>query len=479
MKPPTMEPRPSALPTVREKKRNRRAVLFGILVILVCGTAALLYFRSKTAHNAAFRPGGAGFGGGRGGRGGFPFGAGTMPVVVKPAASGSIDVVLKGLGTVTPMATVTVRTQISGQLVQVNFKEDQTVNKGDLLAVIDPRPYEVALEQAEGQLTQAQAQLKEAQIDLERYKTLATQDSISKQQVDAQQALVLQYEGMENTNQAAVDSAKLNLVYCHITAPVAGRVGLRLVDQGNYVTPGDANGLVILAQEQPITVIFTLPEDDIPSVVKQVRAGKTIPVDAYNRDSTVKLASGKLMTIDNTVDPTTGTFKLRAVYPNADESLFPNQFVNASMLLDVQRNSTIIPTSAVERGQQGSFVYVVAPDAKDPKVFKASARNVTLGTVEGENVAVTGVKAGESIVIDGADRLKDGMVVDPQQAGAPAGAAKASGWAGRGPGDSSAGGDGQHWRHRKADDDSSGSAKGDGSKSDGTKADSSKTDASK
>ncbi|HEY1765855.1 MAG TPA: efflux RND transporter periplasmic adaptor subunit, partial [Opitutaceae bacterium] len=363
------------------------------------------------------------------------------------------------------------RTQISGQLVQVDFKEDQMVNKGDLLAVIDPRPYQVALEQAEGQLTQAQAQLKEAQIDLERYKTLSSQDSISKQQVDAQQALVLQYEGMEKTNQAAVDNAKLNLAYCHITAPVTGRVGLRLVDAGNYVTPGDASGLVLLTQVKPVTVIFTLPEDDIPSVVKQVRSGRTIPVDAYNRDDTVKLASGKLQTIDNTVDPTTGTFKLRAIFDNTDESLFPNQFVNASMLLDVEKDATIIPTSAVERGQQGSFVYVIGSDNK------ASARPVTLGTVEGENVAVTGVKPGENVVVDGADRLKDGMEVEPQMAGSPAPAAAARpehSWPGHAQGDHPQG-NGEHWHHKKAADDGT----PDAAKSDGTKGEAAKSDSSK
>jgi multidrug efflux system membrane fusion protein len=283
------------------------------------------------------------------------------------------------------------------------------VNKGDVLAEIDPRPYEVALEQAQGQLLQAQAQYKEAQIDLDRYVTLSAQDSISKQQVDAQRALVTQYEGLTKTYQGTVDSAKLNLTYCHVTAPVSGRVGLRLVDPGNYVTPGDANGIVLLTQVKPITVIFTLPEDNIPSVVKQVRAGAKIRVDAYNRDDTVKLASGTLSTIDNTVDPTTGTFKLRAIFANDDDALFPNQFVNAAMLLDVERGATVVPTSAIERGQAGSFVYVVGDDNK------VSAKTVTLGPTEGERVAVlTGVSVGEKVVVDGADRLKDGMEVAAQ-----------------------------------------------------------------
>jgi multidrug efflux system membrane fusion protein len=387
--------------TAAEKNRSRRAVLFTLLAVFLLGTGGLLYYRSKAPKTTGFQ--------GAGRRGGFGM-SGPLPVVVNVARKADINIVLNGLGTVTPLATVTVTTQISGYLTEVNFKEGQMVNKGDLLAVIDPRPYSVALEQAQGQLIQAQAQYKEAQIDLDRYVTLSGQDSISKQQVDAQRALATQYEGMVKQNQGLVDSAQLNLAYCHITAPVSGRVGLRLVDQGNYVTPNSATGLVLLTQVKPITVIFTLPEDNIPQVVKQVRAPDSkISVDAYNRDNTVKLATGTLATIDNTVDPTTGTFKLRAVFPNEDEALFPNQFVNVSMLIDVQRGVTVVPTSAIERGQQGSFVYVVDADNK------VAARTVALGATEGERVAVlTGIKPGEKVVVDGADRLKDGMEVDPQ-----------------------------------------------------------------
>jgi multidrug efflux system membrane fusion protein len=312
------------------------------------------------------------------------------------------------------------------------------VTKGDVLAVIDPRPYETALAQAQGQLLQAQAQDKEAQIDLERYVTLSGQDSISKQQVDAQRALVQQYDGMVKQNQAMVDNAQLNLTYCHITAPVSGRVGLRLIDQGNYVTPNSSTGLVLLTQIKPITVIFTLPEDDIPRVLKEQRSGATIRVDAYNRDNTVKLATGSLATVDNTVDPATGTFKLRAVFSNDDEALFPNQFVNASMLLDVDKGAIVIPGSAVELGQQGSFVYVVGEDNK------VTARNVTLGTKDGERQAVlTGVSVGDKVVVDGADRLKDGVEVIPSFAGHAGGAA---------PGAKPTGApDGSHWRHKTSD----------------------------
>jgi membrane fusion protein, multidrug efflux system len=392
-------------PAPAKRKKGRRAVLGTLLVLVILGTGALVYYRHHQAQTPGMRPGGLAGGGGR--RGGFGMN-GPLPVLVNLARKSDLNIILNGLGTVTPVATVTVTTQISGYLTQVNFTEGQAVKQGDLLAVIDPRPYAALLEQAQGQLLQAQAQYQEAKIDLDRYVTLSGQDSISKQQVDAQRALVMQYEGMVKQNQGAVDNAQLNLTYCHITAPVSGRVGLRLVDQGNYVTPNSTSGLVLLTQIKPITVIFTLPEDNIPDVLKQVRSGATIRVDAYNRDSTVKLATGTLSTLDNTVDPSTGTFKLRATFANDDEALFPDQFVNVEMLLNVLHGSTVIPTSAIERGQQGSFVYVVGPDNK------VSAKTVTLGAVDGERQAVlSGVSPGDKVVVDGADRLKDGLEVVP------------------------------------------------------------------
>lgn len=396
-------PKPDPQPApANQGKRRRRALLWTVIVLALIAAAAVWIHRSRSAAHAG--PGGGGFGRGGGGR---SFGAmGALPVVVSTARRSDINIVLRGLGSVTPLATVTVRTQISGYLSDIKFTEGQMVTKGDVLADIDSRPYEVALEQAQGQLLQAQAQFKEAQIDLDRYVTLSAQDSISKQQVDAQRALVAQYEGMTKTNQGAVDSALLNLTYCHVVAPVSGRVGLRQVDQGNYVTPGDANGIVLLTQIQPITVIFTLPEDNIPGILKRLAAKAPIPVDAFNRDNTAKLATGTLETLDNTVDPTTGTVKLRAVFKNEDGALFPNQFVNAAMLLDVLHGATVVPTSAIERGQDGAFVYVVGEDSK------ASAKNVTLGTTEGERVAVlSGISVGDKVVVDGADRLKDGMDV--------------------------------------------------------------------
>ena len=398
------------LPAGAQRKSHR--ALWTIVVLVALGLGLVAY-RSRMAAKsgggawAGRRPGGAG--------GGFGMN-GPLPVVARTAQKANISVILNGLGTVTPLATVTVHTQISGQLFQVNYKEGQLVNKGDLLAVIDPRPYQAALEQAQGQLLQAQAQLKEAQIDLDRYMKLSEQDSIPKQQVDAQQALVSQYEGLTKTDQAAVDNATLNLAYCHITAPCSGRVGLRLVDQGNYVTPGDASGLVILTQLQPISVIFSLPEDYIPSVQKRIASGDTIAVDANNRSDSAKLASGSLATIDNTVDSTTGQFKLRAIFPNDDQALFPNQFVTVHMLLRVDKDVTVIPSSAVEHGQQGTFVYVVGEDKK------VAAKVVTLGDSEGEKVAVTsGIAVGDKVVVDGADRLKDGMEVIIQTPGGRSG----------------------------------------------------------
>ena len=430
-------------PQPHHEKRKRHPIFWAALVAAVLGVTFIAY----RSHQSSARPYGPG---GRGGRGGFGPGMyGPIPVVARPAVKADIDVILNGLGTVTPVATATIRTQIAGQLFQLLFTEGQLVNKGDLLAVIDPRPYEAALSQAQGQLLQAQAQLKEAQIDLDRYVTLSAQDSISKQQVDAQRALVSQYEGMTKTDQAAVDNAQLNLAYCHITAPFPGRVGLRQVDIGNYVTPNDANGIVVLTQVDPITVIFPLSEDNIPAVVKRMRSGATIVVDAYDRTGSTKLTSGILTNIDNTVDTTTGQFKLRATFPNKDESLFPNQFVVVRMLLDVDRGVTVIPTSAIERGQQGSFVYVVGEDNK------VAVRVVALGHTEGERVAVnSGIAVGDNVVVDGADRLKDGIEVLVQTpSGAPSGGWKgrsgASGWSGAtgASGWSGAtGGEHKHWK---------------------------------
>ncbi len=347
-------------------------------------------------------------GGHAGGDAGHHFGGGATPVVVASAVTGDIPEVLDALGTVTPLATVTVKTQIAGQLTRIAFKEGQTVKAGDFLAQIDPRPYQAQLEQYRGQLARDQALLREARLDLARYQTLVAQDSIARQQLDTQRSLVDQYLGAVATDQAEVDTARLNLTYCHITAPVSGRVGLRQVDQGNYVQTSDSGGIVVITQEQPISVVFTLPEDDLPAVARRLRAGARLPVEAFDRAQSVKLADGTLATLDNQIDSTTGTVKLRALFSNSEEALFPQQFVNAVLHLDTLRGVTVIPSAGVQRGVDGTFVYVVKADNT------VTMRPVTLGPVSGERVAVLkGLKAGEQLVVDGTDRLREGSKVAP------------------------------------------------------------------
>jgi multidrug efflux system membrane fusion protein len=338
-----------------------------------------------------------------------------LPVGVHHVSKGDVHVYLNALGTVTAAHAATIRTQISGQLQQIAFQEGQLVHGGDLLAVIDPRPYENALAQAKAQLETAQSQARTAEADLKRYETLARQDSVAQQQVDTVRAQANQAQASVQAAQAAVATATLNLTYCHIKAPFDGRVGLRQVDTGNYVTPGDANGIVVLTQTKPITVIFTLPEDNMGAVATKLHAGEKLPVDAYDRTQTNKIATGVVVTMDNQIDPTTGTFKLRAEFSNEDEALFPNEFVNIRLLLDTRQDVLVIPTSGVERGQEGAYVYVVTPERT------AAVRNITLGATEGEHVEVkSGLKEGEQIVTDGADKLKDGQkVILPGAPGQP------------------------------------------------------------
>jgi membrane fusion protein, multidrug efflux system len=344
---------------------------------------------------------------------------GPMPVVVASAEKGNIAVTLNALGTVTPLATVTVKSQISGRLMRIAFQEGQQVKQGDLLGEIDQRPYDLALEQAQATLLRDQAILRNAELDVARYRKLVAEDSIAKQTLDTQEALVRQYQAIVKADQSQVDNAKLNLVYCRIVAPISGRVGLRLVDQGNYVQQSDATGIVVITQVQPITVVFTLPEDNVPVVMRRLRAGAELPVDAYDRSQTTKLASGRLMTIDNQIDTTTGTVKLKAQFDNQDESLFPNQFVNIQMLVDTLADATVIPAAAVQRGSPGTFVYVVGADET------VSVRPVKLGAAEGGRVAVqSGLQPGDQVVVDGADKLRDGAKISLRtQSGAPAGAA--------------------------------------------------------
>ena len=340
-------------------------------------------------------------------RGAGRFGPGmATPVGIAVAAKGDIPIVIKALGTVTPLATVTIKTQITGQLVEVHFTEGQSVKKGDLLAVVDPRPYEVALQNANGTLAKDEALLKNAQIDLQRYQTLVKQDSIARQQLDTQAALVRQYEAQLITDRAIVDNAKLNLTYTRIIAPVTGRIGLRLVDQGNYVTMGDTTGICVVTQVQPISVMFTIPEDALPPVRKRLREGATLTVTALDRAQKNQLGLGKLATIDNQIDTTTGTVKLRAVFDNEDEALFPNQFVNVRLLADTVKDATVVPVAAIQRGQPGTFVYLVKADDT------VTIRVVETGATDGERIAVTkGLEVGEQVVIDGVDRLRDGAKI--------------------------------------------------------------------
>ncbi|EGD04540.1 putative multidrug efflux transporter, partial [Burkholderia sp. TJI49] len=383
-------------------------------------------------------------GGGHRGRGGPAAMANVpQPVQVAPATKGEMPIVLSALGTVTPLANVTVRTQLSGYLQSVAFQEGQIVRKGDVLAQIDPRPYQVALENAEGTLARDQALLATARLDLKRYQTLLSQDSIASQTVDTQASLVKQYEGTVKTDQAAIDSAKLNLTYARITAPVSGRVGLRQVDPGNYVTPGDTNGIVVITQLQPMSVIFTTSEDNLPQILKQVNAGQKLSVPAYNRNNTIPLETGSLATLDNQIDTSTGTVKLRATFENKEGLLFPNQFVNTRLLVDVMRDATIVPTSAVLTGSIGQFVYVVKPDNT------VTVRKVKTGPVDGERTSIIdGVALGERVVTDGSDRLREGSKISIP-ADKPKGASGAGAASGAHAASGASGAAGRHGGHKR------------------------------
>jgi multidrug efflux system membrane fusion protein len=347
--------------------------------------------------------------------------AGTMSIVPEVVGKGDIGISLNALGTVTSLATVTIRTQISGYLMTIDFKEGDDVKKGDLLAEIDPRPYEAALAQAKGNLARDEALLKGAQVDLTRYQGLAAQNAVPRQTLDTQIALVAQDQGTVEADRAAVKAAEVNLQYCHIVSPLNGRVGLRQVDQGNYVTPGDTNGLVVITQLQPISVLFTLPEDNIQTVLKRMQGGAVLPAMAYDRSGATKIADGTLQTFDSQIDPTTGTIKARAQFANDTKVLYPNQFVNVRLLVDTHKDVTTMSTAGIQRGVPGTFVYLVNADNT------VSVRPVKLGTTEGERVEVnSGLAPGDRIVIDGADKLRDGAKInvrteaDPANSAAPA-----------------------------------------------------------
>jgi len=342
--------------------------------------------------------------------GGRRAGGGVPPVVAVKATKGDIGVYIVDPGSVAPVYTVTVQSQISGYLTQVLYKEGDMVQKGQAMAEIDPRPYQVQLETAQASMARDQANLDNARVDLNRYQTLLPLRAVPEQTLATQQALVKSDEGVVQTDQAAIDSAKLNLVYCHITAPITGRVGLRLIDPGNYVQPSSA--LVVITQLQPITAVFPIAEDSLPAVIQKWRGGARLQVDALDRYMK-KLATGYLSTIDNQIDPTTGTVKLRATFENTDNALFPNQFVNARLLVEQKHGVTLLPTAAIQRNNQQTYVWFVKPDST------VTVRQIKLGTTEGDESEITdGLNPGDEVVMTGVDRLQEGAKVNAQVEGA-------------------------------------------------------------
>jgi len=349
----------------------------------------------------------------------------AISVAVAPVQKQDVPVYLTGLGTVTAFNTANIKSRVDGQIMKVNFREGQDVREGELLIEIDSRPYQVQLEQMQAQLFKDQATLRDAKLNLDRYTALIPSGSIAQQQVDTQKSTVDQLEGQVRTDQAQIDNAKLQIVYCHITAPFDGRVGLRQVDPGNIIHASDTNPMLILTQLRPIAVIFTLTEDVLPTVSQHMSHG-TLEVDAFSRDDQTKLATGKLLTIDNQIDTTTGTAKLKAVFDNKDNKLWPNQFVNADLLLETRKNSTTVPTAAILRGPQGTFVYAVNAD----KTVKDQA--VTVSLTQGDTTVITGgVNPGDTVVTDGQDKLQTGSHIEPRSTAPATGAGFGPGNGGR------------------------------------------------
>jgi multidrug efflux system membrane fusion protein len=374
---------------------QRQRWLAGLLAVILLIVVAVYWLRTRSGDaqtSAKNRRSGSG--------------ALDVPVVTAKVQTGDLDVYLSGLGTVTALNTVTLKSRVDGQLDKVLFQEGQMVSTGQLLAEIDPRPFQVQLAQAEGQLVRDQALLTNAQIDLERYRTLFKEDSIPKQQLDTQESLVRQFEGTIKADQSQVDNAKLQLIYCRITAPITGRVGLRLVDVGNMVHAADTTGLLVITQVQPITLVFTLPEDNLPAVLARMKGKQQLTVAAFDREQKKLLATGTLQSIDNQIDPTTGTVKLKGIFANSDGALFPNQFVNARILIDTLHNVTLVPNAAIQRSPQSTFVYTVNRDNT------VAAKNVEVKLTQGDQTAIArGLNPGETVVIDGVDKLQPGTKV--------------------------------------------------------------------
>lgn len=372
------------------KSQMRRRVGLGVIAILLALAAYQVARWMKSTPAGGDR---------------FPQGA-AQSVGAATVGQGDVRVIVNALGTVTPIATVTVQSQISGYLIQVAFTEGQTVQKGDFLAQIDQRPYEILKAQYEGQLAHDQGLLAQAQLDLTRYQTLAQQNSIARQQAEDQVFIVKQYEGSVKQDQGLVDAQALNITYCHIVSPVTGRVGLRLVDPGNYVQTTTSTGLAVITQMQPITVIFAIPEDDLPAIMPQLNAGTVLPVTVYDRANLHELATGQVIAVDSQIDTTTGTVKVRAQFDNSNGALFPSQFVNARLLVKTLKNAVTVPTAAIQRGAPGAYVYLINPDST------VAVRQISVGEIDGNTASVnSGLATGDRVVIDGTDRLRDGLRV--------------------------------------------------------------------
>lgn len=413
---PVLKPDPSGLnrnpvkesPPSKPVRRARAALLWLLVLASLAVGVFYLWPRLESAQSGA-----AAGSKGAGKKGG----GGAVPVIAAKARRGNIGVYITGLGSVTPIYTVTLKSRVDGQLMKLHYMEGDLVREGDLLADIDPRPYQVQLDQAEGQLLRDQANLDNARVDLDRYQKLLAQNAIPEQQLATQKATVAQDEGIVKSDQAQIESAKLNLVYCKITAPISGKVGLRLVDPGNIVHAADTNGLVVITQIDPISVIFTVAEDDLPAVLRKLAAGQHLRADAYDRDNHTKIGAGTLATVDNQIDPTTGSLRLRANFENGNHLLFPNQFVNVRLLVEEKSGVTLVPNAVIQRNTNSTYVYVVQGDQT------VTVRQITVGTSEGNDAQITsGVQPGDVLVMTGVDKLIEGSKVTVEMAGDQPGA---------------------------------------------------------